>query len=147
MRCEGLGQWHGKPTWVVHFRQRENRPKSIKAYVIGPNMYPLALKGRAWIVADSFQIVRIESDIVSPMPEIQLRSDHETVEYGAVRFEKKKTTLWLPKSAELYFDLRHRHYHRTHSFDHFMLFAVDSTDKPAFPSKEVFNRNTDSQPN
>ncbi len=26
MVCEGLGRWHGQATWLVHFKQRENRP-------------------------------------------------------------------------------------------------------------------------
>jgi hypothetical protein len=129
MVCEGLGQWQGKATWLVHFQQRKDRPKLIKAYKIGSAMYPLGLKGRAWISADSYQIVRIESELVTPMPEIQLLTDHETVVYGPVHFEKNNTTLWLPRTAEVYFDFRRRHYYRLHSFDHFMLFAVDSTDK------------------
>jgi tetratricopeptide (TPR) repeat protein len=129
MVCEGLGQWQRQATWLVHFRQREDRPRRIKAYQIGQVLYPVALKGRAWISAESYQIVRIESELVKAIPEIKLLSDHETVEYGAVPFAKKNTTLWLPKVADLYFDFRHRHYYRRHSFDHFMLFAVDSTDQ------------------
>jgi hypothetical protein len=91
------------------------------------------LKGRAWIAAGTFQIVRIESDLVSPMPEIQLLSEHQVVEYGPIPFGQKKTTLWLPKSAEIYFDFRRHRYYRRHSFDHYMLFAVDSQEKPKAP--------------
>jgi hypothetical protein len=129
MICEGLGDWNGQPTWLVHFRQRDDRPRRIKAYKIGEHFYPIGLKGRAWITADTFQIARIESELVKSMPEIQLLSDHEMVDYGAVPFQKKNMTLWLPKNAELYFDFRRHHYFRRHSFDHFMLFAVDSEDK------------------
>jgi tetratricopeptide (TPR) repeat protein len=133
MTCEGLGEWQDQPTWLVHFQQRADRPRRIKGYVIGREIYPVALKGRAWIRADKYQIVRIESELVEPMPRIQLRSDHEIVEYGAVQFPRKNTELWLPKRADLYFDFRHRHYFRRHSFDHFMLFAVDSEDKVVQP--------------
>jgi tetratricopeptide (TPR) repeat protein len=129
MTCEGLGEWQNQPTWLVHFKQREDRPKRIKGYAVAGEIYPVALKGRAWIVADKYQIIRIESELVEPMPRIRLRSDHEIVVYGAVQFPRKKTELWLPKTAELYFDFRHKHYFRRHSFEHFMLFAVDSEDK------------------
>jgi tetratricopeptide (TPR) repeat protein len=128
MTCEGLGEWRGEPTWLVHFQQRADRPRRIKGYKVGENIYPVALKGRAWIKADKYQIVRIESELLEPMPRIQLLSDHEVVEYGSVLFPSKKAELWLPKTAELYFDFRHRHYFRRHSFDHFMLFAVESQD-------------------
>jgi hypothetical protein len=91
------------------------------------------LKGRAWITADKFQIVRIEAEMLQPMPEIQLISEHQVVEYGPVPFPKKNTTLWLPKTAEIYFDFRKHHYYRRHSFDHFMLYSVESDEKRKEP--------------
>jgi len=96
---------------------------------VNGSVYPVALKGRAWIKADSFQIVRMESELVSPAPEIHLATEHQIVDYGPVAFKKKKEDLWLPHSAELYFNFRNRRYYRRDSFDHFMLFAVDSAEK------------------
>ena len=129
MTCEGLGEWHGQPTWLVHFRQREDRPSRIQGFAVGDHHYPVALKGRAWITADKFQIVRIESELVKPMPYVKFLAQHQIVEYGAVHFENKDLDLWLPKSAEVYLDLQHRRYYRRHSFDHYMLFSVDSEQK------------------
>jgi hypothetical protein len=133
MLCEGLGDWHGQASWLVHFRQRDDRPNHMHSYKVGNQYHPVKLKGRAWITADRFQIVRIEAEMVSPMPEIQLLSEHQVVEYGPVPFPKKNTSLWLPKSAEIYFDFRKHCYYRRHSFDHYMLFAVDSQEKPKAP--------------
>jgi tetratricopeptide (TPR) repeat protein len=132
--CEGLGDWHGQASWLVRFRQREDRPNRMHSYKVGNQVHPVKLKGRAWITADKFQIVRIEAEMVSPMPEIQLLSEHQVVEYGPVPFKKKNTTLWLPKSAEIYFDFRKRHYYRRHSFDHYMLYSVDSDEKRKEPA-------------
>jgi tetratricopeptide (TPR) repeat protein len=138
MTCEGLGDWHGQASWLVHFRQRDDRPNRMQSYKVGSQIHSVPLKGRAWITADKFQIVHIEAEMVHPMPEIQLLSEHQVVEYGPVPFAQKNTTLWLPKSAEIYFDLRKHHYYRRHSFDHYMLYSVDTqekrkepTDKPA----------------
>jgi tetratricopeptide (TPR) repeat protein len=129
MTCEGLGDWHGQATWLVHFRQRDDRPNRIHSYVVGGAVHPIGLKGRAWITADKFQIVRMESELVAPAPDIRLRTEHQIVEYGPVLFEQKNEELWLPHSAELYFDFRNRRYFRRHSFDHFMLFSVDTAEK------------------
>ena len=84
------------------------------------------MKGRAWIAASTFQIVRIESELVNPIPQLQILNEHQTVEYGPVLFQKTNAELWLPKKAELYLDVHKRHYFRRLSFDHFMLFSVDS---------------------
>ncbi len=137
LTCEGLGDWHGQATWLVHFQQRKDRPNRFHSYVVNGSVYPVALKGRAWIKADSFQIVRMESELVSPAPEIHLLSEHQIVDYGPVKFKKKNEDLWLPHSAELYFNFRNRRYFRRHSFDHFMLFAVDSAEKRNEPKAAI----------
>ena len=131
--CEGQGNWHGKASWLVHFQQRDDRPNRMHSYRVGNEIRPVGLKGRAWITADTFQIMRIEADMVKPMPEIQLLSEHQAVDYGPVPFAKKNTTLWLPKTAEIYFDFRKHHYYRRHSFDHYMLYSVDSDEKRKEP--------------
>ena len=136
MACEGLGEWHGHATWLVHFRQRDDRPNRMHSYKVGNRLLPVGLKGRAWITADNFQIVRIEAEIIHPIPEIRLLSERQMVDYGPVPFPKKNTTVWLPKYAQIYLDFRKHHYYRRHSFDHYMLFSVDTNDKaeePALP--------------
>ena len=134
LTCEGLGDWHGQASWLVHFRQRDDKPNRFHSYKVGSRYYPVNLKGRAWITADKFQIVRIEAEMVKPMPEIQLLSEHQVVEYGPVPFQKKNISLWLPKSAEIYFDFRKHRYYRRHSFDHYMLFATDTQEKRKEPA-------------
>ena len=124
--CEGLGQWNGQATWLLHFRQRDDRPSRFHEYEAGGSTYRGNLKGRAWIAASTFQIVRIESELVNPIPQLQILNEHQTVEYGPVLFQKTNAELWLPKKAELYLDVHKRHYFRRLSFDHFMLFSVDS---------------------
>jgi len=146
MVCEGLGELRGQPTWLVHFKQREDRPAQMHDYRVGGELYSLKLKGRAWITADKFQIVRIESELVSPVPQIRLAGEHQVVEYGPVPFAKKKVELWLPQSAEIYLDFRRHRYYRKHSFDHYMLFAVDADEirKPPAPQPA---ENNNPQPN
>jgi tetratricopeptide (TPR) repeat protein len=127
--CEGLGDWKGQATWLMHFRAREDRPSHIQDYVVGNHTYPIRLKGRAWITADKFQIIRIESELINPLKGIGFLAEHQIAEYGPVLFEKKNVQLWLPKTAEVYLDFHRHRYYRRHSFDKYMLFSVDSTDK------------------
>ncbi len=137
MSCEGLGDWHGQATWLIRFKQRDDRPNHFHNYVVNGTSYPVGLKGRAWIKTDKFQIVRMESELVSPAPAIRLATEHQIVEYGPVPFEKKNEELWLPRSAELYFNFRNRRYFRRHSLDHFMLFSVDAAEKRDEPKQSL----------
>ena len=56
MSCEGLTRWNGKAAWQVHFRQRRDKPNTVRSYRLGADgpSYPVAWKGRAWILRDSF---------------------------------------------------------------------------------------------
>jgi hypothetical protein len=145
--CEGLGQENNQATWLVYFRQRDHSPSRLEDYVVGNSHYPVKFKGRAWIAADSFQIVRIEAKLMNSVP--QLTVQHQIVQYGPVHFNKKNVDLWLPKSVDLYLELNKHRYYRRHSFDHYMLFSTDSEDQlpvlksqqkpPSAPSKDVKN--------
>jgi tetratricopeptide (TPR) repeat protein len=134
MTCEGLGRWQGRATWLVHFKQRTDRAPRMIDFKLNGNVYPVRLKGRAWIAADTFEIVRIESELISPIKEIRLRCQQQVVEYGPVQFRKKNMELWLPTKAEIYLDFRNHRYYRSHTYDHYMLFSVDSTDKAKEPT-------------
>jgi tetratricopeptide (TPR) repeat protein len=136
MSCEGRAKWDGKAVWQVHFRQRADRPNLVRKYKIGMDgpSYAVALKGRAWIAADSYQIVRLETDLVAPIPEIQLQADHAIVEYAPVHFKEGNVDMWLPQSAEVYFDFRGRRMHRRHSFDGYLLFSVGEKQRISAPS-------------
>lgn len=136
--CEGLGDWSSTAAWLVHFRQRANQPRGIqfRSYRVNQQSFPVALKGRAWIATNSFQILRMEADLIEPIPQIRLFRDHQAVEYAPVHFQKQKAELWLPQFAELHFDLGGKRYRRKHSFTNFLLFSVDEKQRIT-PPKEV----------
>ncbi len=135
--CEGLSRWGGGLAWQVHFRQRSEKPSRLRGYRVGGRMTPVSLRGRAWIAADSYQVVRLETDIVSPLPEIRLKAEHVSVDYGPVAFRKYNAKLWLPQTAELYFDFNGRRMHRRHQFSNYLLFAVDEKEKISDPKIPV----------
>jgi hypothetical protein len=136
MSCEGLGTWHGQPAWQVHFQQRPDRISRIRSYRVRGGAFPVKLKGRAWIAADSFQVVRLETDLLEPIKAIPLEREHLVIEYRAVRFQHRHVELWLPERAELFLDYRRHRYHRLHTFRDFALFSVDVSERIEDP-KEI----------
>ena len=135
MTCEGLARWNGGLAWQVHFRQRKDKPNTIRSYRTGleGQGYPVALKGRAWIAADSYQIVRLETSMVAPMPQIRLAAEHVNIEYAPVQFRKGALEMWLPANVEVYYDWRGRRVHRRHTFSNYLLFSVDDKQKISAP--------------
>jgi hypothetical protein len=135
MTCEGLAQSNAGLAWQVHFRQRKDQPNELRSYRLGAQgpSYPVAVKGRAWIAADSYEIVRMETDLVAPMPDIRLAADHVALEYGPVHFRSGAREMWLPQSAEVFFEWRGQRVHRRHKFSNYLLFSVDDKQKISAP--------------
>jgi hypothetical protein len=125
---------NGQRAWQIHFRQREDKPNGIRAYVFGRNAHPIALKGRAWIVADSYQIVDLQTDLVDALPDIRLMVDHTSIEYGPVNFSSRGVDMWLPQTAEVFSELRGKRIHRRLAFSNYLLFAVDDAQKISSPA-------------
>jgi hypothetical protein len=138
MKCEGLVSRKGQPTWQIYFRQRADKPNTTRSYSLGPSRrsYLVALKGRAWFAADSYQIVGLQTDLIAPIPEIQLTVDRTDVEYGPVHFSSKGVDMWVPQTAELYSDLRGKRVHQRMNFGNYLLFSVDDKYKIAAPKSE-----------
>ena len=124
MKCEGLGQWRGKPAWQVRFEERTNRRDAMMVVQIGGGSFSPRLRGRAWILADSYQVARLESDIADEIPKIRLRLQHQEVEYRPVPLPDSKAEIWLPSSTEMYMDFLGRRFYRRHSFTNLKFFSV-----------------------
>jgi hypothetical protein len=135
MECEGLGQWHGQPAWQVRFEQRADRPNLTYSFSIDRATYDVNLRGRAWILAGSYEVARLETDLVKSIPKIRLRLDYQSVEYRPVKSSTNKLQLWLPSSTELYMDFQGRRFYRKHSFTDFRIFSVDTQYQVADPKK------------
>jgi tetratricopeptide (TPR) repeat protein len=127
LTCEGLARWNGGLAWQVHFRQRPDKPNTMRKYRLGAmgRSVPVSLKGRAWIAADTYQVVRLETQMLAPVPEIHLAADSTVIEYGPVHFRERNMDMWLPQSADVYSDWRGRRFHRRHSFSKYLLSSVD----------------------
>jgi hypothetical protein len=93
----------------------------------------IPLKGRAWIQKDDLQVVRIETDLVAPLPEIKLAAEHQDIEFGPVKFRNLKESLWLPATANIYFDFKGRKFRRKNTFRDYLLFSVDDKQKITVP--------------
>jgi hypothetical protein len=135
-RCEGRGEWRGRPAWVVHFRQRDDRMSEMRVYRVNGMSFPVRLKGRAWIDVKSSQILAMEADMAKSVPEIRLVRDYQVIEYGPVEFRKASEPMWLPKSADWYCNIMGQRYHRRHSFSQFLVLSMK-------PRESALRKNSD----
>jgi hypothetical protein len=124
-RCEGHTHVGGQDAWQLHFSQTPDRPPRLRSYRLANLYFRVGLKGRAWISPDTFQVLRMESDLVSTVPEIRLRADHEDIQYGPVLVKTKQLSLWLPASSEIYLDFNGHRIHRRQELTDYLFFWID----------------------
>ncbi len=145
-RCEGLGQWQGKPAWLVHFEQRPGQRSYLRIWQTKRATYEVPLKGRVWVAASSYEVLHIESDLREPIKELELTRDHLVIDYGPVTFEHSATQLWLPWYADMYLELHGKRYHHRHQLSNYMLFTVDTDNKVAAPKEAHPQDDSDTPP-
>jgi hypothetical protein len=134
IRCEGQAQVDGVPAWQVRFEESPDEIGAFHAMQIDANVYFLRLKGRAWIAVDGYQVLRLQTDLINPIPQIELEVEHLDIAYAPVEFQKLKLRLWLPKQTSLYIGYHGRRYQRVHSFSAFQLFNVETQESVKQPT-------------
>ncbi len=144
MECEGLTSLNGEPAWQIGFRQREDRPSRISSFSVGMTgqAYPLSLKGRAWFMASHHQILRLDTDLIKPIEEIQLAVDHISADYGPVHFRSQRIDIWLPQAADLICERKGKRRHERIAFGDYFLFTIDNKQKVASPKVRECNPST-----
>lgn len=137
--CEGLGQWRGQPAWQVRFEQKPGVRPRIHQWRVNNFTHPAYLKGRAWLTANSYQLLHVETDLAQPISAIRLEYQHISIDYSPVAYPSKQSSLWLPASAQVYYKYKGHYYRQEHSLSNFTLFSIDTKEKIADPLQKHAN--------
>lgn len=135
MICEGAAEWEGQSAWVVHFRQRSDKPSRTFSFQLGNDLFHAGLKGHAWIGADSGQVLHLETGLMEGIPAAKVVEWYLAADYVPVQFQTPHVQLWLPQTADSYLDFGE---HRTlifHTFTNFMLFSIQTEQKIQKPKQ------------
>ena len=134
MQCDGEAERDGQPSWVIHFRQRAGVVGHTFSYRDSRGAaYAARLKGRAWISAESGNVLRLETALVESIPEVNVRNSWLSIDYGPVQFRSQDVRLWLPQTVEAYEESTSLRMVTHHTFSNFQLFSVQAKqaiDKP-----------------
>lgn len=98
----------------------------------GPCSTPM--QGVAWIDQSTFKIVQMQTDLLAPLPGIQLNQLRSIVDYGAVKIHERNLTLWLPLEVETRWQTAYRAGDETHLYSHYRLFESTARILPASAS-------------
>lgn len=133
MKCDGQVSWDGQPAWLVEFQQRPDRPSRTFGFRTLSGSYSAPLKGRAWIAADSGEVLHLETGLLHGIPAIKIYRMYLSITYAPVRFQSRDVRVWLPHIADVYYDYGELRTIIYHTFSDFLLFSVDTDQKIGKP--------------
>lgn len=101
-RYLGTQKINGRQTHVVAFAQKPN--KATLAVVFrgrDGSGVPMLVQGIAWVDEETFQVLRLRSDLLAPLYTIGLDRLTTEVDFTEVRLQDVATPLWLPREVSV----------------------------------------------
>jgi tetratricopeptide (TPR) repeat protein len=127
---------HGRDTYVVAFAQKPGKARLSGAFKLADISMTTFSQGLAWIDAQNYQITRLRTDLLRPLPEINLERETTEIAYGEVHFKGLPGEFWLPQQVTVTVDWNGKHLRNEHRYSEFKVFNVEATEKIRKP-KEV----------
>jgi hypothetical protein len=111
-------------TYVIAFAQKPQNTglRPVINYSSGQCTTPL--QGIAWIDQSTFRIVRLQTDLLHSLPDIQLSQLRTVLTYQSVKIGGLHLSLWLPKDVETTYHTSYREVKESHSYSHYRLFKA-----------------------
>jgi hypothetical protein len=100
-RLLGQQKMHGHETYVVAFAESPERVTLTGQIASRGMTYPLLYQGIAWIDESTFRIVRLRTDLLAPLPDIEVQWLSSDLQFSEVRMPELDLPLWLPHQVEL----------------------------------------------
>jgi hypothetical protein len=86
----------------------------------------LLVQGLAWIDATSHEMLRIQTDLLAPRPDMGLEKMTTVIEFSSVRLPETTARFQLPTKAVVDVTLDGPKFQSIHEYSDFKLFRVES---------------------
>ena len=113
-------------TFVVAFAQIPERvglPGQISMAGMSCRYYS---QGVLWIDQSIFQIVRLQSDLLAPVPDIHLTKLRSEINFSEIRIAERNLSLWMPKEVLLSWETTEQAAMEMHKYSNYRLFMATS---------------------
>ena len=115
----------GRSAAVVYFAQTP-KARVKQGLTTDIRSLQILIQGLAWIDSNSYQIVRMRTELLVPYDDPDLRGETTESRFEAVRFKGVPQDFWLPEDVTVTLDWRGMVFRNHHHYSQFELFHVDS---------------------
>jgi tetratricopeptide (TPR) repeat protein len=128
-RYVGRQKVNGRVAYLVAFAQRPAKAQFTGSFKSGNTVMTTFSQGLAWIDSETYQIIRLRSDLLKPLQELNLERETTEIAYGEFHFKDKAAGIWVPQRVTVTVDWNGRHLRNEHRYSEFKLFQVEANEK------------------
>lgn len=114
-----------RETYVLGFAQQPGEARFTTAMKgTGGTEVDMLTPGILWVDKDSFQIIRMRTDLLAPNKEIRLDRETTEVTFGEVQLPDLPNPLWLPSDVDVYMEIAEQKFHNLHHYTNYRRYRV-----------------------
>ena len=113
-------------TLVLAFSQKPGFVRTPGEVRFEGRSVPIFHQGVAWVEASDFRIVRLRTDLLSPLPDVQLRSLTAEVHFGETQVAGVTSPLWLPREVVVTSDVNGLTSRDRHAYSNYRAYGVQT---------------------
>jgi tetratricopeptide repeat protein len=121
----------GHTTFVIAFAQRPEAARLLGEFRAGGDGVLTLSQGVIWIDAATYQIIRMQTDLLFPLPKARLNRQTTDIHFGEVRFPEAGISFWLPRDVAVTIDWKGKLLRNQHTYSNFHLFSAKTRILPA----------------
>jgi hypothetical protein len=128
-RYLGRQKVNNRSTFVVAFAQIPGKAHFSGKFRQENTTVTTLSQGLAWIDSSTYEIIRLHTDLLTPLPELRLEGEATNIDFKEVHFKTLGGVLWLPDEVTVTLDWNGRVLRNRHEYSDFKIFNVDATEK------------------
>lgn len=117
---------HSRATYVVAFAQVPERAAPVNVVEGTWGSLGILVQGIAWIDETSYEIIRMRTDLLAPLPQIGLEQRSTEVFFEEVRLRDVPDPLWLPSYVRVDAQFEGTKFRNEHRYANFRRYRVTS---------------------
>jgi hypothetical protein len=132
-RLLGRQKVNGRNTFVIVYAQNPAKSRLRGSFRQDENVRVTYTQGMAWVDAENDQIIRLTSDLLSPVPQVRLKRETTDMEFSEVALKRVPQKFWLPVAVTVTVDWNGKILRNKHLYSDFLISDVNFTQKIARP--------------
>ena len=113
-------------TYVVAFAQRPEIARLLARFRASDADALTLSQGVAWIECNTYQVIRMRTDLLNPVARARLERETTEVHYSEVRFKDVPLSFWLPRDVVVTVEWKGKLRRNRHTYSDFHLFSVEA---------------------